>query len=714
MSAALSATTLGLLSGPAAGMNTTAHLALPAIWGVWAVLVASSRNGLERNLAGVLWATAALMATITDPEGRSNIIYIVACGLALIAGGGINRTAIAAACLASAIFVPAGHKNTQGPIWNHTQACLLISPGWIPKVAALIPTYALWEPAMGIRGKATELSELEEFRKEQTKKWWQETGFSRDVAVSATVTSGLIWVAWLTPTLWGLFRKRWPKKINPSPSRPRGLRQKLIIGTLAAVILSATATSVWTYGQSHPEGLWAQATALVGRDMTMSGRTSLWKVLLPWIADRPWEGWSENFWHHQGMANRMITTNLLWEGGGWHAHNTWMELAIRHGIPTALLVLAALLVGIFHRSNSTREKATLTLGFLGTMSDVHTWNSIESLTAKPQTTSLFPAASVGATQGEIPEEPRNPKWARALTAKSVPTKLMAAATVWAILVWGFLPKTETKNVEFWVAESQPLDDVTGDNWFAKARAIEGAANTALDQTGSKVTIDRTRGGNILRVQSPPTDQGWSEIDELAKNMETQGHHFARPMRKEVTSNLVARAIIVALTPGFLALLALLLAGTMTGSGMPKAITLTSASLLLLASLVTEPNIARKSWNETISLGIQRGPSVYPWIFGEIDRSHTQAVLMAEIAGLDIRRAQIRTPLGWNKTRDDSYTLTDSARPVDPDTGVPISAEEAGVEPLPSLEDILLQYEQIAKTLEKEKPTTGEPPSESPE
>ncbi|QNI86646.1 O-antigen ligase family protein [Synechococcus sp. PROS-7-1] len=87
-----------------------------------------------------------------------------------------------------------------------------------------------------------------------------------------------------------------------------------------------------------PEGIWARLsdTQYASQRALASTRLSQWGLALQLIAERPWFGW--------GAAAFSVIYPL--RTGKWHghAHNLPLELAISHGLPAAVLVVALVLL----------------------------------------------------------------------------------------------------------------------------------------------------------------------------------------------------------------------------------------------------------------------------------------------------------------------------------------------------------------------------------
>jgi exopolysaccharide production protein ExoQ len=89
----------------------------------------------------------------------------------------------------------------------------------------------------------------------------------------------------------------------------------------------------------HIDAVSAAILAATGKDITLTGRTDLWRIGLEQIAERPWLGtgyqafWqpgnpeAEHLWRAFGIASRT----------GFHFHNLYLSNAVEIGIPGAAL-----------------------------------------------------------------------------------------------------------------------------------------------------------------------------------------------------------------------------------------------------------------------------------------------------------------------------------------------------------------------------------------
>lgn len=90
------------------------------------------------------------------------------------------------------------------------------------------------------------------------------------------------------------------------------------------------------------------ATAALGFDVTFSGRTALWAVLLDFISQKPWLGHGYgSFWLGRVGPSGTIMPTLKWDPG--HAHNGVIDLALDLGI-VGVVLFAWVYVTVMARS----------------------------------------------------------------------------------------------------------------------------------------------------------------------------------------------------------------------------------------------------------------------------------------------------------------------------------------------------------------------------
>jgi O-antigen ligase len=89
-------------------------------------------------------------------------------------------------------------------------------------------------------------------------------------------------------------------------------------------------------------GNWENILLGLGRDTTLSGRTTLWELALEKIAERPWLGYGyQGFWQNGGGAE------IIWKHEGYkppHAHNGFINITLDLGIVGLFLFLLTIAV----------------------------------------------------------------------------------------------------------------------------------------------------------------------------------------------------------------------------------------------------------------------------------------------------------------------------------------------------------------------------------
>lgn len=87
-------------------------------------------------------------------------------------------------------------------------------------------------------------------------------------------------------------------------------------------------------------GNWENLLLGLGRDPTLSGRTTMWEVAIELIAKRPWLGYGyQGFWQEGGGAE------VIWKEEGYkppHAHNGFINITLDLGLTGLFLLLSTL------------------------------------------------------------------------------------------------------------------------------------------------------------------------------------------------------------------------------------------------------------------------------------------------------------------------------------------------------------------------------------
>jgi O-antigen ligase len=97
-----------------------------------------------------------------------------------------------------------------------------------------------------------------------------------------------------------------------------------VIPLIIILVLVAGSMAVFVMGN------WENILLGLGRDTTLSGRTTLWELAIEKIAERPWLGYGyQGFWQNGGGAE------IIWKHEGYkppHAHNGFVNIALDLGL----------------------------------------------------------------------------------------------------------------------------------------------------------------------------------------------------------------------------------------------------------------------------------------------------------------------------------------------------------------------------------------------
>jgi exopolysaccharide production protein ExoQ len=89
----------------------------------------------------------------------------------------------------------------------------------------------------------------------------------------------------------------------------------------------------------------AQITALLGKDITLTGRTDIWLACWDAIVKRPWTGYGVGaFWLDIRGPSYYVREVLEWEVPS--AHNNWLEIGLGLGVPGILLLAVIMVSGM--------------------------------------------------------------------------------------------------------------------------------------------------------------------------------------------------------------------------------------------------------------------------------------------------------------------------------------------------------------------------------
>jgi exopolysaccharide production protein ExoQ len=161
----------------------------------------------------------------------------------------------------------------------------------------------------------------------------------------------------------------------------------LVLGSMAAALLwSVHAGRILLAGAAvlalgvvtfvAPSASAEDVVALIGRDLTLTGRTEIWGLSLDAVMQRPLLGYGYGaFWHDQGpIESARIAALLYWPVP--NAHNGVLDVALELGVVGAVLavaILGGLLVrGILDARAGRRQAAIirLSIGLLALVSNL--------------------------------------------------------------------------------------------------------------------------------------------------------------------------------------------------------------------------------------------------------------------------------------------------------------------------------------------------------
>lgn len=108
------------------------------------------------------------------------------------------------------------------------------------------------------------------------------------------------------------------------------------------------------------------ALGLMGKDVTLTGRTGLWPTVIDLLGQRPLLGWGTRAMWQVDDATTKIVDDLTGNWGVTSAHNVFLEIAVELGMLGLFAIL--LIVGIaFWRGARCCIKGILPLGWFSLM-----------------------------------------------------------------------------------------------------------------------------------------------------------------------------------------------------------------------------------------------------------------------------------------------------------------------------------------------------------
>ena len=86
----------------------------------------------------------------------------------------------------------------------------------------------------------------------------------------------------------------------------------------------------------------------IGKDTTLTGRTVLWSYAVGFIADHPFGVGLQAFWvEGNRAAERLWASFYIYNRGGFHFHNLWLEIGVELGVLGILIAALSTLVILF-------------------------------------------------------------------------------------------------------------------------------------------------------------------------------------------------------------------------------------------------------------------------------------------------------------------------------------------------------------------------------
>jgi O-antigen ligase len=127
------------------------------------------------------------------------------------------------------------------------------------------------------------------------------------------------------------------------------LRQRSLLphATALGIVLAASATLLWIHA--------ADIAEMLGRDLTLSGRTALWFAVIAFAIQRPLFGYGyAAFWRGMDGDSAYISLALHWDVP--HAHNGWLDVGLDLGLLGIVLVGAYFAVVAARAFRAARER----------------------------------------------------------------------------------------------------------------------------------------------------------------------------------------------------------------------------------------------------------------------------------------------------------------------------------------------------------------------
>ena len=125
----------------------------------------------------------------------------------------------------------------------------------------------------------------------------------------------------------------------------------LMVPSILGILLVSSSVSLWLVSNAEP------LLNLMGKDLTLTGRTELWQFVVEMIAKQPWLGYGyHGFWKDWNSEGAYVWRAVGWEAP--HAHNGLLDLLLHLGLLGVLLFLLGFLASVCRSLVSLRTSYT--------------------------------------------------------------------------------------------------------------------------------------------------------------------------------------------------------------------------------------------------------------------------------------------------------------------------------------------------------------------
>ena len=124
------------------------------------------------------------------------------------------------------------------------------------------------------------------------------------------------------------------------------IARRSVTATLIAVWMTVTGFSLVYFLLTNAAD---ELVGVIGRDLTLTGRTDIWDAALEMIAIRPWTGFGYGaFWVNVAGPSALVRDLVGWEVP--NAHNAWIEAAIGMGYPGMIMLAVTFILSLIKAS----------------------------------------------------------------------------------------------------------------------------------------------------------------------------------------------------------------------------------------------------------------------------------------------------------------------------------------------------------------------------